>query len=63
MFFSNLNSDFKSKTNTEYIQNCKVVSEYAYSEDINSRMTMEDGFFYLIINQILNYSLQRSFCI
>ena len=43
MFFSNLSSNLKSKTQSEYFPNCKVISEYAYTEDMNSRMTMEDG--------------------
>lgn len=43
MFFSSLGSNFKPKTHSEYVQNCKTVSEYGYTEDMNSRMTMEDG--------------------
>jgi len=44
MFFSSLGSNFKPKTHSEYFPNCKVVTEYGYTEDMgNSRMTMEDG--------------------
>ena len=43
MFFTGLSSDFKPKNNSEYVRNCKVVSEYAYRDDLNTRKSMEDG--------------------
>ena len=43
MFFTGLSSDFKPKNNSEYVRNCKVVSEYAYCDDLNTRKSMEDG--------------------
>lgn len=44
MYFLN-NPSFKPKYNSEHVFNCKCISEYAYSEDMNSgnRMAMEDG--------------------
>lgn len=44
MFFASLSSNLKSKSHSEYFPGCKVVAEYAYTEDMNSRMTMEDGY-------------------
>ena len=43
MFFTRHSSGFKPKNNSEYVRNCKVVSEYAYRDDLNTRKSMEDG--------------------
>lgn len=61
MFFSNLNSNLKPKIHSEYFPNCKVISEYGYTEDMNFRMTMEDGDIFTHPLILIHLKLKRTF--